>query len=354
MKLAEMVSHVVGVDTHKDTHTAAVVTARHSGVETTETVPANRDGYESLVDLADRYAEPTERAWAIEGTGSYGAGLVEFLTGRGEFVIEVDRPTRAGRPNGAKSDTIDAERAAREALGREKLAEPRARGEREAMRVLVVTRESAVRDRTRATNALKAMIVSAPDELRDRIRTDHGTALITACAHLRDAPTRPSDYRATIVALARLAKRIQALDAEIKAHDRDLKALTTKHCPQLVAEFGVGPIVAANIYIAWSHPGRCRNEAAFANLGGVAPIEASSGQTTRYRLNRGGDRQLNRALHTVILTRARAEQRTKTYIQRRATNGKSTREARRCLTRYLARHFYRLLENPPTTPTLTT
>jgi transposase len=353
MHLAEMVSHVIGVDTHKDTHTAAVLSARHSGVEMTNTVPATREGYALLVDLADGFAEPSERAWAIEGTGSYGAGLVEFLARRGEFVIEVDRPSRPARRNGAKSDTLDAERAAREALGRERLAQPRSRGEREAMRVIVVTRESAVRERSKAINQLKAMIVSAPDDLRERLRYDTGTALVTRCARLRDVSTRPVDYRATVAALSRLGKRIQTLDVEITAHDRDLNELTTTHCPQLVAEFGVGPVSAAYIYIAWSHPGRCRSEAAFANLAGVAPIEASSGKTARHRLNRGGDRQLNRALHTVALTRARADQTTKTYIERRLTDGKSPREARRCLKRYLARHFYRLLEHPPT-PALTT
>jgi transposase len=214
------------------------------------------------------------------------------------------------------------------------------------MRVLVVTRQGAVRDRTRAINQLKAMIVSAPDTLRDRLRGHDGNDLIDRCARLRQTADRPGDYQATVAALRRLAKRIEHLDSEIKAHDRDLKQLTTEHCPQLVAELGVGPIVAAQTYIAWSHPGRCRNEAAFANLAGAAPIEASSGQVVRHRLNRGGDRQLNRALHTVVLTRARSDSATQTYINRRLAEGKSSREARRCLKRYLARHFYRLLEPP--------
>jgi transposase len=348
MHLAEMASHVVGVDTHKDTHTAAVVAAMSGGIEATETVPATRDGYESLLDLADRFSGPCERAWAIEGTGSYGAGLAEFLARRGELVIEVDRPIRPARRDGAKSDTLDAVRAAREALGRTKWAHPRARGEREAMRVLVATREGAVRDRTRATNQLKAMIVSAPDELRDRLRTESGKELVARCRRLRDVPARDADYRATVAALRRLAQRIDHLDIEIKAHDRDLTALTDQHCPQLVAELGIGPIVAAQTYIAWSHPGRCRNEAAFASLAGVAPIEASSGKITRHRLNRAGDRQLNRALHTIVLTRARSDETTKAYIKQRVADGKTEREARRCLKRYLARHLYRLLEHPPT------
>jgi transposase len=349
MNLAELVSHVIGVDTHKDTHTGAVVIALSGGTEAIETVPANRVGYESLLEMADSHADPTERAWAIEGTGSYGAGLAEFLTARGEWVIEIDRPTRPARRDGAKSDALDAVRAAREALGRERWAAPRARGEREAMRVLVTTREGAVRDRTRAINQLKAMTVSAPDDLRDRLSGLDGTELVDHCARLRHSVGRPVDYQATVAALRRLAKRIQHLTTEIKEHDHDLKALTSEYCPQLLAEPGVGPIVAAQTYIAWSHHGRCRNEAAFASLAGTAPIEASSGKVIRHRLNRGGDRQLNRALHTAVLSRARSDEPTKAYINRRLTEGKTQREARRCLKRYLARHFYRLLENPKQT-----
>jgi transposase len=351
MKLAALVTHVIGVDTHKDSHTAAVQAAITGGTEHVETVPAHRGGYEALLELADSYSDPDDRAWAIEGTGSYGAGLAEFLGRRGEWVIEIDRPTRPARRDGAKSDPLDAVRAGREALAREKWAQPRARGQREAMRVLVATREGAVRDRTRAINQLKAMIVSAPEDLRDRLRDHDGNHLIERCARLRRPQNRPGDYIATVAALGRLAKRIQHLNTEIRDHERDLQALTIQHCPQLLDELGVGPIIAAQTYISWSHPGRCRNEAAFANLAGVAPIPASSGQRTRYRLNRGGDRQLNRALHTVVLTRARCDQNTKNYIAQRLADGKTERDARRCLKRYLARHFYRLLENPPTPTT---
>src|SRR5262245_5430811 len=136
MQLRELVSHVVGVDTHKDSHSAAVVEAATAGVVDRVTVHVNRDGYDALVDLADQHCQPDQRVWAVEGTGSYGAGLAEFLAGRGEWVIEVDRPTRPARRDGAKSDDLDAVRAAREVLGRDKWAAPRARGQREAMRVI--------------------------------------------------------------------------------------------------------------------------------------------------------------------------------------------------------------------------
>ena len=351
MHLHEVVSHVVGVDTHKDSHTAAVLDARTGGVQGQDTVHASRDGYDALIELADEHSAPGDRAWAIEGTGSYGAGLAEHLSARGEWVIEIDRPTRPARRDGAKSDDLDAVRAAREALARHRWAAPRARGAREAMRVLVTTRQAAVRDRTRAINALKAMVVSAPGPLRERLRTATTGDLVDRCAHLRDTPTRPQDHRATVAALRRLAQRIKHLNLEITEHDRDLNELTAQHCPQLVAEYGIGPIVAAQTYISWSHPGRCRHEAAFANLAGVAPIDASSGQVVRRRLNRGGDRQLNVALHTIALSRARGHAPPQAYTARRIAEGKTTREARRCLKRYLARHLYRLLEHPPQ-PTL--
>jgi transposase len=354
MALADLVTHVIGVDTHKDTHTAAAVTAATGAVEQVETAAACRDGYEVLVELADAYSEATDRAWAIEGTGSYGAGLARFLAGRGEWVIEVDRPSRPRRRPGAKSDELDAVRAARDALGQQRWAEPRAGGEREAMRVLLATRESAVRDRTRAVNELKAIIVSAPEELRDRLRRRTAAALVGACGRLR---RRGGDvaYDATVDSLRRLARRIADFDAEVAAHDADLHALTVRSCPQLQAEFGVGPITAARCYVAWSHRQRCRNEAAYAQLAGSAPIEASSGQIVRHRLNRGGDRQLNRALHTIVVTRGRAHCETRAYIARRVAQGKTERDARRCLKRYLARHIYRLLETgAPTIPAPTT
>ena len=213
------------------------------------------------------------------------------------------------------------------------------------MRLLLVTREGATKDRTRAINQLKAAVVTAPEPLRDRLRGLNGTTLIKRCAHLRHRTGEDAAERGTVDCLRRLAERIVSLNAEIDARTTDLQALTEEHCPHLLAEVGIGPVVAAQVYIAWSHPGRCRNEAAFASLAGTAPIPASSGETTRYRLNRGGDRQLNRAIYTIVLTRSYRDPTTKAYIERSVANGKTRREARRCLQRYTARHLYRLLEN---------
>lgn len=342
--IAELVDYVIGVDTHKLTHTAAVLAASTGATEALETAPATGDGYDSLIEFADCHSAASSRAWVIEGTGSYGSGFATILQARGEWVIEMDRPARPARRDGAKSDELDAVRCAREALARTQWAQPRAHGEREAMRLVLSTREAAVKDRTRAINQLKAVVITAPEQLRGRVRDLDGKSLLKACARLRVVSTHTEDYRATVSMLRRLATRIRHLDHEIADHNRDLQALTREHCPRLLAELGVGPVIAAQAYVSWSHQNRCRNDAAFANLAGVAPIPASSGQTIRYRLNRGGDRKLNRALHTLALTRARTHPETKDYIARRIADGKTPREARRCLKRYLARRVYRLLQ----------
>lgn len=352
--LEDLVERVIGVDTHKHTHTAVIVEAR-SRVKVDEiVVAATGAGYDELIEWADTHCAVTDRAWAIEGTGSYGAGLVSALDANAELVHEIDRPSRPARRNGAKNDELDAQRAAVELLSREHCPVPRAGEQREAMRILLATRESASRDRTRAINSLKAAVVSAPEALRDRLRGLNRQQLIARCGRLRHRSGEGPADKATIDALRRLAHRIIALEEEIDAHTVDLKALTIEHCPQLLDEQGVGPVVAAQIYQSWSHSRRCRNEAAFASLAGTAPIEASSGEIIRYRLNRGGDRKLNRALHTVVLTRTRCHPETIAYIERRLADDKSRREARRCLKRYIARHMYRLLENPPEPHPLTT
>lgn len=191
--LEGLVECVIGVDTHKDTHTAAVVVAGTGAVLEIVTVAANTDGYEAIVELADTHGEPTGRAWSIEGTGSYGAGLCSLLQSRGELVYEFDRPSRPARRDGSKDDSLDAVRAARELLARERGAVPRARGHREAMRILNATRDSAVKDRTRAINQLKAAIVTAPEPIRDRVRDLTGNPLMARCARLRHGPGEHDD-----------------------------------------------------------------------------------------------------------------------------------------------------------------
>jgi transposase len=345
--LAELVDVVIGVDTHKHTHTAAVITAATGAVGEDLTVDTDPDGYAELVALADRHSGL--RAWSIEGTGGYGAGLVRHL-GEGEVVIELDRPNRPARRNGAKSDPLDAIRAGREALAREHLAQPRAAGERSALALRLAARRSAVNGSGDAQRQLLALIVAAPETLRARFRGLKTPAAITTAARLRISPSWDLETTTTAQVVRDLARRIGALQTEAATHEREILAIVGSWRPDLLDHHGVGPIVAAVVLCAWSHPGRCRNEAAFANLAGVAPIPASSGQTTRHRLNRCGDRQLNRALHVIAICRLRYDPTTRAYAERRRAEGKTDREIRRCLKRYIARQLYRQLEASPPNP----
>jgi transposase len=338
--LADRVDGVIGVDTHRDTLTAAAVTAV-GGLLGELVVAADAAGYQRLLEFA-RARVPGRRCYAVEGAGSYGAGLTRLLVERGEWVVEVDRPKRPAR-RGGKSDALDAVRAAREALGQERLAAPRRRGDREALRVLLATRQGAVTARTGAINQLKALIVGAPEELRAELRRYGTSGQVEYSAVLRDRPTRSLEHRMTVRALRCTAQRIQLLTAEASQLEGEIDRLVGAVAPWLLELPGMGPLSAAQVLVSWSHAGRLRSEAAFAALAGVAPIPASSGQVIRYRLNRGGDRQLNRALHSVALVRLRDDPTTRAYAARRRGEGKSPREIRRCVKRAIARHLFKLL-----------
>lgn len=343
--LADEVAFVIGVDTHADTHTLALVDARTQRTRSNPTIPATRRGYRQALRLAKRQA-PGRRAWALEGSGSYGAGLARFLSERGEQVLEVERPSREGRRGRLKSDELDAERAAHAVVSGTAGATPRLGSENQALRALLVTREGAVVACTAALNQLRALIVIAPPELRERLQKLSEAALLAACLRLRTG--RDPERAAHVLALRSLAARVRQLRAEAKALETELTRRVHHLAPGLLARPGVGPISAAALLVAWSHPQRLRNEAAFARLAGVAPIPANSGKTNRHRLDRGGDRRLNRALHTIALTLRRTDPATQHYIDRRTSEGKTTREAVRCLKRYLARSLYRQMEAMPT------
>jgi transposase len=343
--LADLVDVVIGVDTHKHTHTLAIVTAATGAVVNQATVAATTAGYQQLLALATQ--QPGQRIWAIESTGGYGAGLTRFLHAHHEQVVELDRPKRAARRHGAKSDPLDATRAAREALGRDQLAQPRAAGHRAALQVRLTARRSAVQATGDAQRQLHALVTAAPETLRGRLRNMATPQLVTACLRLRHHTDWDTETTATAASLRALARRIQLLDHETAQHTRAITTLVRAWRPELLTRTGVGPIVAAAVLCAWSHAGRCRSDAAFAMLGGAAPIPASSGQTIRYRLNRSGDRQLNQALHVVVMTRLRTDPTTRAYAQRRRAQGKTNREIKRCLVRYVARQLYRLLETNP-------
>jgi transposase len=340
--LAEQIDGVIGVDTHRDTLAAAAVSPIGSVLASTDS-PANARGYRRLLDFAREHV-PGRRCWALEGIGSYGAGLAAFLDQAGERVVEVCRPKRATNRGGRKTDMLDAIRAAKEALATEHLIQPRLRGEREALRVLLATRQGAVLASTAAINQLKALIVSAPDGLRAELRRLKRPVQVTHCAQLRDRPAQDLEHRMTARALRSTAQRIQSLQAEAKDLEKEILTLVRRAAPELLGLLGVGPITAAQILVSWSHQGRFRSEAAFASFAGVAPIPASSGLTNRHRLNRSGDRQLNRAMHTITLIRMRLDSATKAYVARRITEGKTSRDAQRCLKRVICRQIFKILE----------
>jgi len=267
--LADLVELVIGVDTHKHTHTAAVVAATTGAVIAQATAAATPAGYRQLLAWANH--QSGRRVWAIEGTGGYGAGLTRFLQAHAEQVVELDRPKRATRRHGAKSDPLDATRAAREAPGRDQLAQPRAAGHRAALQARLTTRRSAVQAGTDAQRQLHALVVAAPDALRGRLQGLTTVRLVSTCARLRQRADTDPETAATVASLRALARRIQLLDAEIADHTRAITALVRAWRPDLLSRRGVGPIVAAIVLCAWSHPGRCRTDAAFAMLGGLPP-----------------------------------------------------------------------------------
>jgi transposase len=345
--VADEVDYVIGVDTHRDEHVLAAVTAPAGAVVAGEAVAADARGNRATLRFAARYADG-QRAWAIEGSGSYGAGLARYLAERGETVLELSRAPKGERRLRGKDDALDAVRTARAALASRTLTLPRAGQRREALRLLLLARRSAVDVRREALTQLRAVIVTAPDPLRQKLRGLPVGKLLDRCRRLRRTRSASADELATRLVLRSLARRVQAATLEANALEHELRTHVRALAPTLLDEPGVGPVVGAQLIVAWSHPGRLRSEACFARLAGVAPVPASTGQTTRHRLSRGGDRQLNRALHTIVLHRRQHDPATRDYIAKRTAEGKSRRDATRLLKRYLARHLYRLLEQQQT------
>ena len=280
--LAELVDGVIGVDPHRDTLTAAAVSHLGGVVAQLATSSADAAGYRQLFDFAQTQL-PGRRCWAVEGAGSFGAGLTVTLQQHGERVVEVGRPKRPASRSGAKSDALDAVRAAREALGHDRLATPRRRGQREALGVLLRTRRCATLAGVAAIGQLKALLVGAPEKLRAELRGQPTSRQIDDCARLRPRPTRSLEHQATVRALRATAARIQLLQAAAALLQAELAVLVGAVAPWLLEVPGVSPL-SAQVLVSWSHAGRFRSEAAFAALAGTNPIPASSGQVTRYRL----------------------------------------------------------------------
>lgn len=332
---------VIGVDTHKDSHTACAVDGFGNRVGEI-VVPASRAGYEWLHNWASQQGKVV--LFGVEGTGSYGAGLTRYLRHQGEDVREVNRPGRGDRRRCGKDDLLDAEHAAREALAGRATVIPKAGdGTIEAIRVVKVARDTAVKARSQTMVALKAVLVTADDELRTYLEPLSDLRLVKACADLSTAaPTAPSE--ATRYSLAMMARRWLQLQGEIKEHDRHLERLTAHAAPRLTNATGIGAVTAAQLLTAFGdNRDRIHSEAAFAKICGVCPIPASSGKTERHRLNRGGNRQANAALHRIVVNRLRWHKPTQAYVARRKTEGLSKRDAIRCLKRFVAREAYRLV-----------
>ena len=335
---------IIGVDTHKDQHVAVAIDGR--GVRLDEKqVSVAVCGYEELERWSRNLGQI--HAFGIEGTGSYGAGLARFLTDRNYTVVEVNRPDRSVRYRKGKSDHTDAEMAARSVLAGVAAAIPKSgEGEVEMIRILKNTKNSAVVARTQAVNQMKALVVTAPAELREKL-DDLGTrALVKRCRSFRsghlDTPTAAAKYT-----LRSLACRYRQLNKEIQDLKAELERLIQTAAPALVEAFGVGPDTAAALLIAaGGNSDRLHSEAAFASLCGVNPVPATSGKTNRHRLNRGGDRQANAALYRIVVVRLRYDPRTQEYMQRRTAEGMSKSEIIRCLKRYAAREVFSAIQKP--------
>src|SRR5664279_865155 len=313
--LAEVVDAVVGVDTHRDVHEAEL--AAPSGAVIAQLQVANSSaGFAQLLAWIGEHAPGPRVVVAVEGTRSYGIGLTRALTAAGLQVIECEQPARKDRRGRGKSDAIDAHLAVLFALRQdaERLPTPRADGTREALRILLAARQEMVTTSTGQINRLRALLLSGEDGERQASRAALTDAALSTLARRRLRPEADRHEAVRHQEIRRLVLAIREATRALKANRRELHELADQIAPGLTERPGIGPVSAAQVIVSYSHPGRVRNDAAFAALAGTSPIPASSGQTVRHRLNRGGDRALNRAVHTIAQTRMRSCPRTRDYI----------------------------------------
>ena len=331
-----------GVDTHKDIHVAAVLDGM-GRLLATESFPTTRSGYRCLLRWMRSHGELA--AVGIEGCGSWGAGLARHLSSRGVKVVEVNRPNRQDRRRRGKSDTVDAEAAARAVLNGQASVVPKAgTGPVEAVRQLRIARSGAIKARTAAANQLHSLCDTAPESIRAQLAGMTLKHKVAVAERWRPATTMTTDTAAKR-ALATVARRWRQLDDEARELSRHIKAILDEVAPELIAVHGVGYETAGQLLVtAGDNPGRLRHEKSFAALCGSSPVQASSGRTNRHRLNRGGDRQANSALWTIVLVRMGSHPPTKAYVQRRTAEGLSTPEIMRCLKRYIARELFPLIQ----------
>lgn len=332
------VDFVVGIDTHKYKHTAAVADSL-GGLRASIETASDEAGESELLAWARCHA-PQRRVWAVEGSSSYGASLTRRLLALGETVYEVNRQLRRRR---GKSDAIDALGAARTALASERLAHPRSSQERRRVRVLLVARELAANSHRTYLNHLRGELTQLPTGFREPLLALSTPRLLAACAELEE-PSGSEPWVADATArIRRLVRRLRDFERDIQEDTDELASLMLRLTPRLLQVLGISTVLAAEFYNAWSQVGRIHSEAAFAAMAGVAPLPASSGLHTRHRLNRGGDRRLNRALYQAVLSRLRHDPETRAYASRRLAEGRTRAEIRRCLKRYLARRVFHAL-----------
>ena len=336
---------VIGVDTHARNHAVSILACPTGEIVDEAQFPATTAGLSRAASwVGRRTGGDLDVLWVIEGTGTYGARLARVAADAGYTVIEAPRMNARANRSIGKSDPLDARRIATAALPlhETQLRQPRAdAGIRAAVKVLLASRDHMSTERTATINALTALL-RVVDLGIDARRPLTATQIATITAwRTRDEDLATATARGEA---ARLAKRVTAVDHELKDITKRITDLVRQSpAGTLLDQPGIGPVTAAVALTAWSHLGRIRSEAAFASLAGVNPIPASSGNTVRHRINRGGDRRLNRALHMAVVTRMRMDPRTRAYVERRTAEGRTLREIRRCLKRYLAREIYRRL-----------
>jgi hypothetical protein len=335
----------VGVDTHKERHYAAALD-QLGQLLGERTFAASAAGYDELRRWAERTAAGHELVFGVEGVGSWGAGLRQHLQHRGHTVVEVERPRRRDRRAG-KSDRIHALTAAKCALNNENVSTPRSRGTLTALRALLIARRSAVAERTRLLNQLQALNATAPIALRERIGEGTGNQLERRILSMRARPGADVETRTVFGVMRDTAARSRALEADARRYKNEIAELVRSLDPTLLDEPGIGPISAAKLLAC--DPARFKHEAAFARCNGTAPIPASSGKTVRHRLSRGGDRQVNNAIHTIAIIRAKHQPQTRAYLDRRIAEGKTKREALRALKRHISRDVFKRLNEIPLT-----
>lgn len=342
--LAEVVDAVVGVDTHRDTHEAELATATGAVLARVQ-VANDTAGFTRLIEWMAEHAPGPRVVAAVEGTRSFGIGLTRALTAAGLQVLECEQPARKDRRGRGKSDAIDAHLAVLFALRQDidKLPIPRSDGPREALRILLAARQEMVTASTGQINRLRALLLSGDDRDRAASRGAFTEQALSQLARRRLPADADRLQAVRHGEIRRLTLAVREAAKALKANRRELHELVEHIAPGLTARPGIGPVSAAQVVVSFSHLGRVRNDAAFAALAGTSPIPASSGQTVRHRLNRGGDRALNRAIHTIALVRMRSCARTRAYVERRTAEGKSTREIRRMIKRYITREIYRTL-----------